>query len=159
MKHHPAAGSSRRTAPGPPAPRRCAFCAIVRGEAPAHCVLEDAASIAFLDHRPLFPGHTLVVPRAHVETLRDLDDATREALFAQVQRVAAAVQDATASAGSFVAMNNVVSQSVPHVHVHAVPRNRKDGLRGFFWPRTRYTDAAESSAVAESIRVALGATM
>jgi histidine triad (HIT) family protein len=137
----------------------CLFCSIAAGETPADVVLDTEEVVAFLDHRPLFPGHTLVVPRAHVETLRDLDDATREALFAQVQRVAAAVQDATASAGSFVAMNNVVSQSVPHVHVHAVPRNRKDGLRGFFWPRTRYTDAAESSAVAESIRVALGATM
>ena len=137
----------------------CLFCSIAAGETPADVVLATEEVVAFLDHRPLFPGHTLVVPRAHVETLRDLDDATREALFAQVQRVAAAVQDATASAGSFVAMNNVVSQSVPHVHVHAVPRNRKDGLRGFFWPRTRYADADESSAVAESIRVALGATM
>jgi len=137
----------------------CRFCAIVAGEDTADLVLDTAVVVAFLDHRPLFPGHTLVVPRAHVETLRDLDDATRDELFAQVQRVAAAVQDATASAGSFVAMNNVVSQSVPHVHVHAVPRNRKDGLRGFFWPRTRYADAAEAAAVAESIRVALGATM
>ena len=137
----------------------CLFCSIATGETPADLVLDTPAVVAFLDHRPLFPGHTLVVPRAHFETLRDLDDATRDELFAQVQRVAAAVQDATASAGSFVAMNNVVSQSVPHVHVHAVPRNRKDGLRGFFWPRTTYTDAAEAAAVAESIRVALAATM
>jgi len=137
----------------------CRFCAIVAGDDAADLVLETADVVAFLDHRPLFPGHTLVVPRTHVETLRDLDDATRDELFAQVQRMAAAVQDATASAGSFVAMNNVVSQSVPHVHVHVVPRNRKDGLRGFFWPRTRYTDATEAAAVAESIRVALSATM
>jgi histidine triad (HIT) family protein len=137
----------------------CRFCAIVAGETTADLVLDTAHVVAFLDHRPLFPGHTLVVPRAHFETLRDLDDATRDELFAQVQRVAAAVQDATASAGSFVAMNNVVSQSVPHVHVHAVPRNRKDGLRGFFWPRTSYADAAEAAAVAESIRLALVATM
>ena len=137
----------------------CRFCAIVAGEDTADLVLDTAVVVAFLDHRPLFPGHTLVVPRAHVETLRDLDDATRDELFAQVQRVAAAVQDATASAGSFVAMNNVVSQSVPHVHVHAVPRNRKDGLRGFFWPRTRYADAAEAAAMAESIRVALRESM
>ncbi len=137
----------------------CLFCSIAAGETPADVVLDTPAIIAFLDHRPLFPGHTLVVPRAHIETLRDLDDSTRDELFAQVQRVAAAVQDATASAGSFVAMNNVVSQSVPHVHVHAVPRNRKDGLRGFFWPRTKYADAAEAAAVAESIRVALDATM
>jgi histidine triad (HIT) family protein len=137
----------------------CRFCAIVAGDDDADLVLETDDVVAFLDHRPLFPGHTLVVPRTHFETLRDLDDATRDELFAQVQRVAAAVQDATASAGSFVAMNNVVSQSVPHVHVHVVLRNRKDGLRGFFWPRTRYADAAEAAAVAESIRVALSATM
>jgi len=120
----------------------CLFCSIVAGETSADVVLDTPVVVAFLDHRPLFPGHTVVVPRAHFATLRDLDDATRDELFAQVQRVAAAVQDATGSAGSFVAMNNVVSQSVPHAHVHAVPRNRKDGLRGFFWPRTRYADAA-----------------
>jgi histidine triad (HIT) family protein len=137
----------------------CLFCSIVAGETPADVVLDTPVVVAFLDHRPLFPGHTLVVPRAHVETLRDLDDATRDELFAQVQRVAAAVQDATGSAGSFVAMNNVVSQSVPHAHVHAVPRNRKDGLRGFFWPRTRYADDAEAAAVAGAIRVALDASM
>jgi len=137
----------------------CLFCSIVAGETSADVVLDTPVVVAFLDHRPLFPGHTLVVPRAHFATLRDLDDATRDELFAQVQRVAAAVQDATGSAGSFVAMNNVVSQSVPHAHVHAVPRNRKDGLRGFFWPRTRYADAADAAAVAEAIRIALGATM
>ncbi|HEX4528180.1 MAG TPA: HIT family protein [Acidimicrobiia bacterium] len=137
----------------------CLFCSIIAGKTPADVVLDTPVVVAFLDHRPLFPGHTLVVPRAHVETLRDLDDPTRDELFAQVQRVAAAVQDATGSAGSFVAMNNVVSQSVPHAHVHAVPRNPKDGLRGFFWPRTRYADAAEAAAMAESIRVALGESM
>jgi len=137
----------------------CLFCAIVAGETPATVVLDTAAVVAFLDHRPLFPGHTLVVPRRHVETLRDLDAATRDVLFAEVQHVAAAVQDAMGAQGSFVAMNNVVSQSVPHLHVHAVPRNRKDGLRGFFWPRGRYADDAELAAVAEAIRVALTATM
>jgi histidine triad (HIT) family protein len=137
----------------------CLFCSIAAGETPSDVVLDTPLVVAFLDHRPLFPGHTLVVPRAHFATLRDLDEVTRDELFAQVQRVAAAVQDATGSAGSFVAMNNVVSQSVPHVHVHAVPRNPKDGLRGFFWPRTRYADAAEAAAVALSIRVALHATM
>jgi len=137
----------------------CLFCSIVAGETPAAIVHDTPEVLAFLDHRPLFPGHTLVVPRAHVDTLRDCDDATRDVLFAEVQRVAAAVQDAMGAQGSFVAMNNVVSQSVPHLHVHAVPRNRKDGLRGFFWPRTKYADAAEAAAVAESIRVALGATM
>jgi histidine triad (HIT) family protein len=137
----------------------CLFCSIVAGETAAAIVLDTPDVVAFLDHRPLFPGHTLVVPRRHVETLRDLDDTTRDVLFAAVQRVAAGVQDAMHSQGSFVAMNNVVSQSVPHVHVHAVPRNRKDGLRGFFWPRTRYADDAEMEAVAAAVRVALEATM
>jgi histidine triad (HIT) family protein len=136
----------------------CLFCSIVAGETPAEIVLDTPAVVAFLDHRPLFPGHTLVVPREHVETLRELDDATRDVLFAEVQRVAAAVQDARGAAGSFVGMNNVVSQSVPHLHVHVVPRNPKDGLRGFFWPRTRYGDG-EAASVAETVRVALGATM
>jgi histidine triad (HIT) family protein len=136
----------------------CLFCSIVAGETPAVIVLDTPDVLAFLDHRPLFPGHTLVVPRRHVDTLRDLDDATRDVLFAEVQRVAAAVQDAMGAQGSFVAMNNVVSQSVPHLHVHAVPRNRKDGLRGFFWPRTTYTDDAEAQAVGERIRDVLVAT-
>jgi len=100
-----------------------------------------------------------VVPRRHVRTLRELDDPTRDVLMATVQRVDAAVEDATGAAGSFVAMNNVVSQSVPHLHVHVVPRNPKDGLRGFFWPRTRYSDDAERDAVADAMRVALAATM
>lgn len=137
----------------------CLFCSIVAGEIAAAIVLDTPDVVAFLDHRPLFPGHTLVVPRRHVETLRDLDDTTRDVLFAEVQRVAAAVQDATHSQGSFVAMNNVVSQSVPHLHVHAVPRNRKDGLRGFFWPRTGYADDTAMEAVAVAVRVALEATM
>lgn len=136
----------------------CAFCAIAAGDTPADIVLDTPAVLAFLDHRPLFKGHTLVIPRAHVETLRDLDGDLRDELFARVQQVAAAVQDATSSVGSFVALNNVVSQSVPHVHVHVVPRNRKDGLRGFFWPRHRYADAAEAATFAEAIRVALGET-
>jgi histidine triad (HIT) family protein len=137
----------------------CLFCSIVAGETAATIVLDTPDVVAFLDHRPLFPGHTLVVPRAHVETLRDLDDATRDVLFAEVQHVAAAAQDAMGAQGSFVAMNNVVSQSVPHLHVHVVPRNRKDGLRGFFWPRTRYADDAEVEAVATAVRVALQETM
>lgn len=135
----------------------CRFCSIVAGETPAAIVLDTPEVLAFLDIRPLFPGHTLVVPRRHVDTLRDLDDVTRDVLFAEVQRVAAAVQDAMGAQGSFVAMNNVVSQSVPHLHVHAVPRNRKDGLRGFFWPRTTYADDAEMAAVAARIRGALAA--
>jgi histidine triad (HIT) family protein len=135
----------------------CLFCSILAGETASAIVLDTPEVVAFLDHRPLFPGHTLVVPRHHVETLRDLDDVTRDVLFAQVQRVAAAVQDGMGAQGSFVAMNNVVSQSVPHLHVHAVPRNRKDGLRGFFWPRTKYADDAEAASYAEKLRTALSA--
>jgi histidine triad (HIT) family protein len=137
----------------------CLFCSIAAGETPADFVLDTPAVIAFLDHRPLFKGHTLVMPRAHVETLRELDGPLRDELFLRVQQVAAAVQDATGSAGSLVAMNNVVSQSVPHSHVHAVPRNPKDGLRGFFWPRQRYADAEEAAGFATAVRVALEATM
>jgi histidine triad (HIT) family protein len=133
----------------------CRFCSIVAGETPSAVVLDTPEIVAFLDHRPLFPGHTLVLPRAHVETLRDLDGPTRDVLFAEVQRVAAAVQDAMGAQGSFVAMNNVVSQSVPHLHVHVVPRRRKDGLRGFFWPRVRYADDQERADYASRIRDAL----
>ena len=137
----------------------CLFCSIVAGETSADFVLDTPAIVAFLDHRPLFKGHTLVMPRAHVETLREIDGPLRDELFLRVQQVAAAVQDATGSAGSFVALNNVVSQSVPHLHVHAVPRNPKDGLRGFFWPRQRYADAEEAAEFAAAVRVALEATM
>ena len=133
----------------------CLFCAFAADEQPAHVVLDTPEVVAFLDHRPLFPGHTLVVPRAHVATLLDLDSATRDVLFARVQEVTAAVQRATGAAGSFVAMNNVVSQSVPHLHVHVVPRNPKDGLRGFFWPRTKYESEEEMAVQAAAIRAAL----
>jgi histidine triad (HIT) family protein len=133
----------------------CLFCAIVAGEQPAHVVLDTPAVVAFLDHRPLFPGHTLVVPRAHVATLTDLPADALGEYFARVQQITAAVETAMGAAGSFVAANNVVSQSVPHLHFHVVPRNRKDGLRGFFWPRRRYEDDAQAAAVAGRIRVAL----
>jgi histidine triad (HIT) family protein len=133
----------------------CVFCAIVAGDLPAHVVAETEHTVAFLDQRPLFPGHTLVVPREHVVTLRDLADALLTPFFAEVRRVAAAVQDGLGADGTFVAENNVVSQSVPHLHVHVVPRRRKDGLRGFFWPRQRYADEADAEAVAARIRVAL----
>jgi len=133
----------------------CVFCSIIAGETDAQFVLDTPDVVAFLDHRPLFPGHTLVMPRAHVETLRDLPDALRDPLFARTQAVAAAVQDAMGAQGSFVAMNNVVSQSVPHLHVHVVPRNRKDGLRGFFWPRTKYESPDAMAEAAARIREAL----
>lgn len=118
-------------------------------------VLADDAVVAFLDTRPLFAGHTLVVPRPHVVTLADLDDDDVAPLFERVQALSVAVRDATDAQGTFVAMNNVVSQSVPHLHVHVVPRTKGDGLRGFFWPRTRYDDDAHAARVATSIAAAL----
>lgn len=133
----------------------CAFCEIVAGDAPAHVVLDDGVCTAFLDVRPLFPGHTLVVPDPHYETMPDLPDDLVAALFARATRIASAVESALGSAGSFVAVNNRVSQSVPHVHVHVVPRNRGDGLRGFFWPRRRYRDEDHAAAVAADLRAAL----
>lgn len=133
----------------------CAFCRVVALEAPAHRVLDDDIAVAFLDTRPLFPGHVLVVPRRHAETLTDLTEDELGPFFARVRRTARAVEEALRAAGTFVAANNRVSQSVPHFHVHVVPRNRKDGLRGFFWPRTRYADGAEAENVAARIRAAL----
>ncbi len=136
----------------------CAFCLIGSGEAAAHVVLDVDQVVAFLDRRPLFPGHTLVVPRRHYQTLLDLPEVETGPFFGQVKRVAAAVVDTMGAAGSFVAMNNGISQSVPHLHVHVVPRRPKDGLRGFFWPRRKYGGEAEMAAVADSIRSAVGAS-
>jgi histidine triad (HIT) family protein len=130
----------------------CAFCRVVTGEAHAHVVLDEPLVVAFLDHRPLFPGHTLVVPRDHVATLTDLPAAQLAPYFGAVQRVAAALPGAVGAVGTFVAANNVVSQSVPHLHFHVVPRRPKDGLRGFFWPRGRYESEAEMAAVAAALR-------
>jgi histidine triad (HIT) family protein len=135
----------------------CAFCAIVSGESPAALVHEDAHTVAFLDMRPVFKGHTLLVPREHVETLADLPAALRDPLFAVAQRLSVAVPAAMESQGTFVAVNNVISQSVPHLHVHVVPRRRKDGLRGFFWPRTKYESDAEQQAIASRIRAMMSA--
>ena len=133
----------------------CTFCRIIAGSLPATIVTETEHTVSFLDHRPLFPGHTLLVPRLHIETLRDLPDELVGPFFAETQRLAAAVQDGMRAQGTFVAENNVVSQSVPHLHVHVVPRNKKDGLRGFFWPRTKYASDDEMDAAAVAIRKAL----
>ena len=133
----------------------CLFCQIARGEAPAYRVLEDEASVAFLDHRPLFPGHCLLVPRDHYETLMDLPPALLGPLFRNAQVLARAMEVALGAEGSFVAINNRVSQSVPHVHIHIVPRRKGDGLRGFFWPRQRYRSAAEMEAVQKALREAI----
>lgn len=130
---------------------RCAFCAVVAGTTPADRVYEDAAVVAFLDHRPLFPGHILVVPRVHHETMEDLPDGLVGPFFTAVRRLVPAVRTAMGADGTFVAVNNRVSQSVPHLHCHVVPRRPKDGLRGFFWPRTRYASAEERADVASRI--------
>ena len=127
------------------------FCEIVGG-AQAHRVWEDAQVVAFLDARPVFPGHTLVVPRSHLETLADLPAAALAGYFEAVQRLSGAVERAMAAQGTFVAINNRVSQSVPHLHCHVVPRTRGDGLRGFFWPRQRYGSEEDMAAAAEAIR-------
>ena len=133
----------------------CLFCRIVSGEVPATMVYVDQNTVAFLDHRPLFHGHTLLVPREHVETLTDLSPALVEPLFTAAQSIARAVELAMKAEGTFVAMNNRVSQSVPHLHVHIVPRRRKDGLKGFFWPRTKYKNAEEMEEVKRKISAAL----
>ena len=129
----------------------CVFCAIVADQGRAVAVYSDDAAVAFLDQRPVFKGHTLVVPRLHVPTLGDLPDGLIEPFFAVVRRLAAVVPQALGAEGSFVAANNIVSQSVPHLHFHVVPRRRGDGLRGFFWPRVRYSDDAEMASIAASI--------
>src|SRR3954451_5649580 len=134
----------------------CVFCEIVAGRHAADIVVDDDAALAFLDSRPLFKGHTLIVPREHIETLPELPADLLGPFFAHAQRLAAAMETALGAAGSFVAMNNKISQSVPHLHVHVVPRNRKDGLRGFFWPRTKYDSDAEAASFAARIRTARG---
>jgi histidine triad (HIT) family protein len=134
----------------------CVFCKIINKELPAAIVFEDDVHVAFLDARPLFEGHTLVVPRAHVVTLADLPADGVAPFFTLTQRLSVAVPRAMDAVGTFVAMNNVVSQSVAHLHCHVVPRNFKDGLRGFFWPRTKYADDAARDAVAARIAAALG---
>ena len=133
----------------------CVFCSIVAGEVPADVVLDEPDLIAFLDRRPVFKGHVLLVPRRHVHTLLDLPSDLHATLLGGAQRLAAAVVEGLGAQGSFVAMNNVVSQSVPHLHVHVVPRTKGDGLRGFFWPRTTYASAEESSGYAARLAAAL----
>jgi histidine triad (HIT) family protein len=132
--------------------KACAFCQIAAGELAARIVLEDERSLAFLDRRPLFPGHCLLVPREHVETLGELPDELVVPLFTAARLLARAVQSALEAEGSFVAINNVVSQSVPHLHVHVVPRRKGDGLKGFFWPRSGYRDADHEREVQQSLR-------
>jgi histidine triad (HIT) family protein len=132
----------------------CLFCRIVTGAVPAAAVFEDDRTLAFLDHRPLFPGHCLLIPKAHYETLTDLPEELIGPLFRNAQLLAKAVEQAMESDGSLVAINNKVSQSVPHLHVHVAPRRKKDGLRGFFWPRQKYESADEMERVRRRIREA-----
>ena len=133
----------------------CVFCQIVSGAEAASIVFEDEISIAFLDDRPLFPGHCLLIPRRHIETLGDLPAELVGRFFGNAQRLAIAVERAMQAEGSFVALNNRVSQSVPHLHVHVVPRRKKDGLRGFFWPRSRYRSEDEMRMAQRAIQDAL----
>lgn len=132
----------------------CVFCRVVAGKEPAHVVLETPDVVGFLDTRPVFKGHVLVVPRDHIPTLTEVPDELLAPLLAAARAVAAAVREELGAQGSFVAMNNVVSQSVPHLHVHVVPRTKGDGLRGFFWPRVRYADG-EVEEYAARLRAAL----
>jgi histidine triad (HIT) family protein len=134
----------------------CVFCDIVAGEVPAQVLFADDDFAAFLDSRPVFKGHTLLVPREHVVTLPDLPARLRDGFLERAQRLATAMVEGLGAQGSFVAMNNTVSQSVPHLHCHVVPRTKGDGLRGFFWPRTKYADDAEAAGYAERLTGALG---
>jgi len=133
----------------------CLFCKIVDGAVPAHTVLDEEFVLGFLDTRPVFKGHVLLVPRIHVDTLPDLPAELLPVLMGAAQRLAAAVVQGLGAQGSFVAVNNVVSQSVPHLHVHVVPRTKGDGLRGFFWPRTKYASDGEAQEYAARLAGAL----
>ena len=134
----------------------CQFCGIAAGTHPAAVVYEDDHSVAFLDNRPLFPGHCLLIPKAHIETLAELPAEEIGPLFGVAQILARAMEEGLRAEGSLVAINNRVSQSVPHLHVHVVPRKRKDGLRGFFWPRGKYASEEEMEAVRAKLAVAAG---
>jgi histidine triad (HIT) family protein len=135
----------------------CTFCAIAAGEpgADAGVVYSDCDVVAFLDHRPVFKGHTLVIPRRHVVTLPELPDELLVPVFSVARRVAAAMEAGFGADGTFVANNNRISQSVAHLHVHVIPRHKKDGLRGFFWPRVKYDSPAEAADVAAQVRAAI----
>jgi len=133
----------------------CIFCNIIRGAVPCFKVFEDDISLAFLDHRPLFPGHTLLIVKSHIETLFELPDSLMGLLFPNVRRLSQAVMQGMQAEGAFVAINNRISQSVPHFHVHIVPRRKGDGLKGFFWPRRAYKDQQEIDATLRALRSAI----
>ena len=131
---------------------KCIFCSIIKTEAEATIIDEDDKIITILDKRPLFPGHCLIIPKKHVVTLSELESNLLNPLFEKVKKLSAVVPEALNAEGTFVAMNNIVSQSVPHIHVHVVPRRKGDGLKGFFWPRKGYRDEEHKHQVAEAIR-------
>jgi histidine triad (HIT) family protein len=133
----------------------CTFCEIISGRHPADIVLDEPEAVAFLDLRPVFPGHVLLVPRRHVEALDDLPPELVTPLFDAARRLSRAVRVAVEADGSFLGVNNYISQSVPHLHVHLLPRRRRDGLRGFFWPRLGYEDEVHRLRTAEAIKAAL----
>ena len=133
----------------------CVFCKILLSKTDGHRVFEDEHTLAFLDYRPLFPGHCLLIPKTHLETIADLPNPLISALFLNARKLAGAVQQAMEAEGTFIAANNRVSQSVPHFHIHIVPRRKGDGLKGFFWPRTKYKDAQEIATVASKIKAAI----
>jgi histidine triad (HIT) family protein len=130
----------------------CPFCKIVRSETQSYNVFEDDISLAFLDKRPLFPGHCLLIPKSHYETLIDLPASLVAPLFQNAQLLARAIERGLQAEGTFVAINNHISQSVPHLHIHIVPRRRKDGLKGFFWPRQHYKDEATILSIQSTLR-------
>ena len=133
----------------------CLFCKIIRSDLAAPKVFEDEQTLAFLDHRPLFPGHVLCIPKSHLETLSDLPASLVKPFFSNVQLLATAVERAMKAEGSFVAANNRISQSVPHFHVHIVPRRKGDGLKGFFWPRSKYQSTEEINLVLTALHAAI----
>ena len=130
---------------------QCPFCQVVNGQVSASVVFEDEQTLAFLDHRPLFPGHCLLIPRTHIETLADVQPALLTELSRNARLLALTLEKALGAQGAFVAINNRVSQSVPHLHVHLVPRTKGDGLKGFFWPRQKYRDAEHMEEVRQAI--------
>jgi histidine triad (HIT) family protein len=135
----------------------CIFCKIARGTVAAHKVFEDEVSLGFLDHRPLFPGHTLFITKSHIDTLFDLPDSLLKPVFANVRLLSRAVMQGMQAEGTFVAINNRVSQSVPHLHVHIVPRRKGDGLKGFFWPRRAYKNDEEIETTLRALHAAISA--
>ena len=138
-----------------PTSKPCQFCAIVGGAQPGYVVFEDEHAVAFLDDRPVFPGHVLLIPRVHYQALDELPAGLLGPLFADMRLISQAVESAMHAEGSFVAINNRVSQSVPHLHIHIVPRRKKDGLKGFFWPRNPYKSGSEMEDVQRAIRAAI----